>query len=403
MAYKKGESVEHGIWRLAEDKGYLVEVSVTCADTGKRIRKRKTIGRLDLARAWRDTVRADGIRGEITKEEKRKEITFKDFAERYLQAWAPSRKPNTVRTETQRIRNILNPQFGTRYLHTLTRQEVEVYLAKRRDGEIGPRLGKIMTPASCNRELCRIKNMLKKAVDWGYLKANPVESLKQEREYVREADFLSGDEVGRLIAACDAQLRPIIVVAAYTGLRLGELMRLEWRDVDVARGQLTVRDTKNGDTRYVPVAETVLRILDEHRASQTRDLGAIARGVFVNVKTGKPFRDFRKRYRSALRRAGIDRHFTFHGLRHTAASHLVMSGSDLRTVGAVLGHRTPQMTLRYAHLSPGYLRDAAKRLDAYFGGNEDQRASDGHFMDTLEQNKESRPMDDSLSLSKTAS
>ena len=79
-----------------------------------------------------------------------------------------------------------------------------------------------------------------------------------------------------------------------------------------------------------------------------------------------------------LKRAGITRHFTFHGLRHTAASQMVMAGLPLQTVGAILGHRTAQMTLRYAHLSPGYLRDAVDRLGEHLTG----RDSDGDFMET---------------------
>jgi hypothetical protein len=61
------------------------------------------------------------------------------------------------------------------------------------------------------------------------------------------------------------------------------------------------------------------------------------------------------------------------------------------------------MTLRYAHFSPGYLREAANRLDTYFATSQGKEGADGHFLDTLEQNKESRPVDDSLSMGKTGS
>lgn len=86
----------------------------------------------------------------------------------------------------------------------------------------------------------------------------------------------------------------------------------------------------------------------------------------------------------ALDLAGIDRHFTWHGLRHTAASHLVMSGVDLRTVGKILGHKSYAMTMRYSHLSPEYLKEATERLGAHFA------SGNGDFMETLPQNAESR-------------
>jgi hypothetical protein len=166
MAYKKGEYVEHGIWRRAEDKGYLVEVSVTCADTGKRIRKRKTIGRLDLARAWKDTVRADGIRGEITREEKRKEITFTDFADEYLSVWGQKRRASTVSRERTLIEGVLKPCFGTRDLRSINRRDIEVHIAKRLSGEIAIKRKDGIKVSSANRELCRLKHMLAMAEDW---------------------------------------------------------------------------------------------------------------------------------------------------------------------------------------------------------------------------------------------
>ena len=84
--------------------------------------------------------------------------------------------------------------------------------------------------------------------------------------------------------------------------------------------------------------------------------------VFGQPDTGKPFVDIRKMFYKALKKAGVERRFTFHGLRHTAASHLLMNGVDLRTVGAILGHKSPMMTQRYAHLSPGHLQDAIAKI-----------------------------------------
>lgn len=82
--------------------------------------------------------------------------------------------------------------------------------------------------------------------------------------------------------------------------------------------------------------------------------------VFAN-KEGRPFKKVYKGFKAALKRAGIN-NFTFHDLRHTFASHLVMNGADLKTVQELLGHKTFNMTLRYAHLSPDHKRKAVDDL-----------------------------------------
>ena len=222
-----------------------------------------------------------------------------------------------------------------------------------------------------NRVLCRIKNMLKKALDWGYIEKNPAAGIKQAREQVKEADYLLKAEVARLLAACGDRLRPVVVTAVYTGMRFGELMALEWRDIDFERNLIAIRDSKNRETRHVPMNPAVGEALQAHRQRQAKQARSIVPLVFPNPRTGTPFKDIRKGFKKALEDAGVTRHFRFHGLRHTAASHLIMAGVDLRTVGKILGHKTAQITLRYAHLAPDFLKGAVDRLD--FSASEEKQ------------------------------
>ena len=393
MPCKKGERVEAGICRCVGKKGYLVDVSIRDVETEQRIRRRRTFPRLDLAREWRDRTRVDGLKGEIRRE-KQKRITFADFAEEYLRWWGPKRRPSFVAAETTKIKKGFNPVFGCRYLHTLTLHDLESYLVRRQAGLVGPWQGRRLTKASVNREICRIKHMLGKAVEWGYLEVSPAAGIKQEREVVREADYLEVEEVRRLLAACDERLYPAVLMAVNTGLRWGEQMKLQWKDVDFRLRQITLRNTKNHETRHVPMNERLAEALAEHRKTQVRMGGRIIAHVFVNPASGQPYTDLRKRFGTALRRAGIQRHFTWHGLRHTAASQLVMAGVNLRTVGKILGHKSYAMTLRYAHVAPGFLQDATEKLSSWLAG------ADGHSMDTggqnTSQNTESRPEDGSV-------
>jgi integrase len=377
MDKRKGERVETGIWHRRKGKGYIAEANVRDPVSGARIRKSKKFPNLALAREWRVSVKTDAIRGEIRKERTR-QITFAAFAEEYLKVWAPTRRPTTVNSETVRVRNVLIPNLGKRSLSAITPHSLEVYLANRRNGLVGGKKPKPLSQASVNRELCRIKHMFGKAVEWGYLEKNPAERIKQQREYPRAADYLSRDEIRAVTAACEGVLKTILTVAIHTGLRRGELLSLSWQDIDLERRVLTVRDSKNHETRYVPLCQEATDALGEHRLWQTREVGGIASHVFVNPRSGEPYQNLRRGFATVLKRAGITRHFTFHGLRHTAASQMVMAGLPLQTVGAILGHRTAQMTLRYAHLSPGYLRDAVDRLGEHLTG----RDSDGDFMET---------------------
>ena len=364
MPYQKTEPVyrdkaktikEPGIWRLTDGK-YLAEVNYTDPHTGKRIRERKTTNRLDLAREWIQIRKADALRGEIRGgKKKHKPVLFDKFADEYFETWSQKRKASTVLSERSRVKTTLKSYFGSKPIHTITRKEIETFIAKRRED------GK--TVASTNRELCRLRNMFSVAVGWGYLESSPVEGLKQAREQVKEADFLSKEEVTKLLAVCDERIRPLLLTAVYTGMRWGELMKLEWRDIDFERGFMTIRDPKNSETRYVPMNPAVREALETHRKAQAQQAGGIVSTVFQNPETGKPWVNIRKPFSKALKHAKIKRHIRFHDLRHTAASHLIMAGVDLRTVGKILGHKDLKMTLRYAHLAPEYLKGAVDRLN----------------------------------------
>ena len=100
--------------------------------------------------------------------------------------------------------------------------------------------------------------------------------------------------------------------------------------------------TKNYKMRAIPIHPDLLKILRDHRQSQN--------GMFVFCNDGKPLQNIRRSFNKAIQKAGIP-HVTFHALRHTFASHMVMKGVDLATVQQHLGHADIQTTMRYAHLA----------------------------------------------------
>jgi len=375
MPYQKSEPVYSdkekeipvpGVWRLKDSKLYLAEVTYREPQTEKRIRRRKTFNRIDTAKEWIQTQKAAAIRGEITGQRKQEVILFEDFVEEYFEVWKLERKASTVYGEKKRIDGVLKLHFGSMPIHTITRKDIDRFIVFRRERgrvvkEGAPERG--VSAASANRDLCRLKNMFKQAVAWGYIESNPAGGITQAREHPEPADYLSKEEVRKVLALCDDFVRPLFTVAVNTGMRWGELMGLAWKDVAIEHGLLTVRDPKNRETRHVPMNQATKEALLAHRLQQAREAGGIVKQVFVNRVTGKPFNNLRKAFKKALDAAGVTRHIRFHDLRHTAASHMVMSGLDLRTTGAILGHKDPKVTQRYAHLAPDHLKHAIDRLD----------------------------------------
>jgi integrase len=141
---------------------------------------------------------------------------------------------------------------------------------------------------------------------------------------------------------------PLVLVALNTGLRRGELLQPQWRDVDLVRKNSTVRGegAKTGQTRHVPLNTEVVAVLKKWKSSDAEPDWC----VFSGNTTTTPLTEARKAWATVLAKAKI-RSFRFHDLRHTFASKLVMAGVDLNTVRELLGHKKISMTLQYAHLA----------------------------------------------------
>ncbi len=162
--------------------------------------------------------------------------------------------------------------------------------------------------------------------EWGWITENPAEPVKPPKEPRGRMRFLSDDERVRLLEACRAHhnptLYPLVVVAVSTGARLGEILQLRWRDIDLQRGLATVHHTKNGERRSLSLQGLALQVL--------RDLLPLRRLVGDYVFCGRRGKtDFpRRAWLAALAEAKVE-DFRFHDLRHTCASYLAMSGATL--------------------------------------------------------------------------
>ena len=210
--------------------------------------------------------------------------------------------------------------------------------------------------ATINRRMACLKHFFHKAEDWGLIAVNPARRAKLHKENNRRLRFLSIEECKILIDCCPSlTLKQIIELALNTGMRKGELLRLEWDHINLQRGFLEILDQKNGEYNAIPLNGRALGIL----RSIPRRLDS--KYVFPGKKPGKPFKDLKRQFEKAVQKANLEG-VTFHTLRHTAASYLAMAGVDLATVKEILRHKSISMTLRYAHLSPDHKRSAVEAL-----------------------------------------
>lgn len=219
-----------------------------------------------------------------------------------------------------------------------------------------------MTPQRVNRYMAWLRHLLNGVVREGKLASNPVLKLTMYKEPKGKTRFLSMDEEKRLLEKLGPVYGPWARLAILTGLRQSEQFRLQWKDVDMERGMLTLLVTKAGGVQYVHLNEeamTILRGFDSWQRSKW---------VFPseNPATALDVRNFYNRvWLPALADAGIE-WTTWHDLRHTFASRLAMNGQNEGTIAALLRHSTTALVKRYAHLSPSHLKTAVEGV-AVFG------------------------------------
>jgi integrase len=208
-----------------------------------------------------------------------------------------------------------------------------------------------------NRHFAFLRHVLMLAVKDGKLVRNPVSGIKFLPEE-RRTRFLTEGQLTKLEKVMPVQYWKLVAFAIETGLRREEQFRLRWDQVDLESGIVTIPLPKGGKTRHVPLSDGAQAIL--------RSLDSFIRSPWVFPSPKNPLHSWNPQsfvnhvFSPVLANAGIQG-VCWHTLRHTAASRRVMAGVDLVSVKEILGHRDIQTTLRYAHLSPGHLRDAVNR------------------------------------------
>ncbi len=309
----------------------------------------------------RESEIAAGIYGKL------EEITFQDFAKLWLEDYASLNvRARTLDDYSQVVRVHLLPFFGTMPLSSITPGKVQEYLAgKIRSG---------LSPRTVEKTLTVLKMMFKQGEICGYLSDNPGRFVQAPRKEHREMDFLNPEEIRRLLDATSPEYYPLFATAIFTGARQGELIGLQWGDIDFDRALIFIRrtfDQKHGygppksamGRRTINMTQELISILKEHKAEQAF---AQSDGLVFPNRAGNPIscqNMVTREFYPALDRAGL-RRVRFHDLRHTFASLLVHLGASPKYIQAQLGHGSISVTMDvYAHLLPETAAGVTEQFD----------------------------------------
>src|SRR5215813_4069328 len=338
---------------LKGDVTYYIRYQVDLRDIKERVGTKSRGFTREMAKDALKARLGEIAQGRFNLEKARKPVPFSKLAERYREfAGGYKRGWETEKYIVDEFANL----FGTAPLANITTWQIEKWKAER---------GKELHLATVNRRLTVIKHMFRKAVDWGLIKTNPATGVKRFTVVSERTRFLTGEDVQNLQTKCEADitspwLLSLVTLALNTGMRQGELLNLKWDGVNFERGLISVLQTKTMRWKTIAMNEATreaLIWLNEHRYGDFLFLwpwgDRVGRTTVYDA------------FKEVCKAAGIA-DFRFHDLRHTFASHLVMSGVDLVTVKDLLGHAGINMTVRYSHLVPEHKAQAVAKLEERF-------------------------------------
>ena len=222
------------------------------------------------------------------------------------------------------------------------------------------RYGQTRAKATVNRELAQLSKMFSLAVDYGYIEANPSRRVKlYQIDNARDRVLTLEEEetLKTLLVGKRSHLREIAFLALYAGMRRGEILKLEWSEVNFDNDMihLPAEKTKTNRKRDLPMNEMVRAALWEMRQSAgEKASGHVFAGAYCTSNVSAAFSTFAKGI-------GLE-DVTLHTLRHTFATRLKDAGVDPFTIRDLLGHKTIKMTDRYTHANPDLMRRAVNTL-----------------------------------------
>lgn len=287
-------------------------------------------------------------------------MTFGQWAERYLtlEQVQALRSPQR-RYSVESLKKYFVEKMGDKPLESLTTQDVRDFRAWR--GAQG------VAVQTINHDHAALRHMLGIAVseEFGLLQKNVAALVKRPNPNNERDRVATAEEWAALKHHGAPHLVRFLTVAYDLGPRRGELLKLEWPDVDMRRREFKLRETKNGEPRMAPMTDEghdAFKALWQERRLDTNR-------VFL-YNSSRPVNSLKTAFRAACRRAGIkygrkDGGLTLHDFRHTTSTNLRRAGVDTMTAMRIVGHKSEKMHRRYNQITPEDLHGAALKLARY--------------------------------------
>lgn len=289
----------------------------------------KTFQRLQEAQTWARQMEVEMDKGELLPTLD-PGLKLKDLIERYRDTVTPGKK--AVETEKYKLGRLLRQPIAETPLRDLSPALFASYRDERvKDGV-----------RACHYDLVLLQHMIRLARDeWGIpIKSCPIKKIKKPKLGKSCARRLEEGELERVLVEAERSrnpyLKPIIIFAVETAMRRGEILALEWEDISFSGKMATIRTSKNGESRIVPLTQTALRALEEINSGEGKVFPVTANAL-------------RLAWRRGLHRAEIKR-LRFHDLRHEGISRLFENKLSVPEVALVSGHRDLKQLHKYTHL-----------------------------------------------------
>jgi integrase len=325
------------------------------------------------ANAVASTIRAKLQLGEFGFEEQKPVPTFKDHAKMWLSLphdWKESTRENYLNN----LNNHILPAFGSMPVNEIKRKDLKLFFDKLLSkGVASNTVALIRAP---------ISGVLSHALDSELIEHNPIVGLKMiQRKSALEVEPLSKEEVALLLKSAQqyngGTYSPSILCALRTGMRIGEIKALKWKDLDFENRLIEVKRScrqgrvtkpKNGKSRRVDMTPHLTETLKALQTAQKKN--SLQKGipfsewVFANNRGGTLlYKTFRKALLACLKKAGL-RKVRIHDLRHTYATIRLLSGHNVGDVSYQLGHSSIKITYdTYGHWLPGQFKSEVDELD----------------------------------------
>ncbi len=347
------------------DRAWLVTVHGRRPDGSRLKRDRRVVKGLsrEQAKTWGEQ-RLAALLAPSPTVPKPTPPTLAEFSVRYLAHCALRQTPSTVTTKASAFDQHLLPALGPLPLDRID----SAAIAGLQDAlATAPgRPGRLRSPKTVNNVTLALQGALRTACEWGLIPAVPrIVPLKHKQAPMVAYDIA---ELERLLATAQGPERLVVLLGAEAGLRSGEITGLEWGDVDLAQGMLTVRrsewrgqvgPTKSGRDRKVPLSDRLASELAEFPRLGPRVLYR-GNGTPPGASAGSGI--LRSWIAAAERRAGMPVTRKLHVLRHTFCSTLAARGAPVHFIRELAGHGSLSVTQKYMHSTPAGLRDAIDLL-----------------------------------------